>query len=368
MKRIVLILAILAALLLSGCSLPFGGSPAQPEATFTPLPTYTPFPTWTPPPSPTATFLPAPTEAPTLEAATPTADGAAGLPTPTTIAAQPGTGASGATTALLAFGSYMRSGPGESYDVLMTVPAGTVVTVDGRDYNGFWMLVTTPRGNRGWIKTTQFQGLTNVAAIPQVTEEVITVTPGILGAVSPTPRASTTPGTAQPTSSTPRPTTTGTPPTATIAPVATGVPTPGTYGPNDVAVFIMVAGGSRVCNNLFGSVDRVMSVPSGQVWVPFNSLTPNTVPSAKAFRLQTVGVPAFIAVTIDGNVKPANCQDTACVEISFKLCGQAQANSPTGGNQYPATLVLEVGTQSYNTFADEGTDYYIETAWQVNAP
>lgn len=47
----------------------------------------------------------------------------------------------------------MRTGPGTSFDVIRALPAGTVVTLLGRNTNSSWLQVRAADGTTGWMST-----------------------------------------------------------------------------------------------------------------------------------------------------------------------------------------------------------------------
>jgi hypothetical protein len=81
-------------------------------------------------PTPTATLMPSPTASPTATV------------TPGVAVVRPGP----------AQGLNVRSGPGTTYPVLATLPAGSRLTLVGRDADGQWVEVCCVAGDRyGWV-------------------------------------------------------------------------------------------------------------------------------------------------------------------------------------------------------------------------
>jgi hypothetical protein len=166
----VLILAVIGgALFIFGGPL-WGGQrvPAPEPPTSTPPeamlpPSETPTATLQPTTTPTATLSPTATLEPTLDV--------------TTVQPSPG-----AAVLALAFDSYVRAGPGRDFATVAYLSAGTLVTILGRDLDGFWLWVRLDDGREGWVAITQFPADTvNVKAIPvapEIPTPDVTATPG----------------------------------------------------------------------------------------------------------------------------------------------------------------------------------------------
>jgi hypothetical protein len=328
MKRYFLF-ALIASALLAGCSL---GGIGQPPATVTPQPTNTSLPpTETPLPSATATFLPSPTP---LPSATPTADNV----TPT-VAATP---TSSQLQGVLAFGANLREGPGTQYDSLDTVDAGDVVTILGRDQDGRWLFVRTSSGQEGWIAVQQFEGPVDLPRIP-LAEGIPTPNATQAAAASSTPRITGTPGTPQAT--------------------ATG----GTTDPN---YFTLNPGATPICRTFTVATagDYHVTSTTGDI-KPFNTTDPASVSEQDAYQFDRSTVPTFIDVKVDGNAKPAQCDDASktCKQVTFKICAGAGGDAPTGGTEYVRDVIVKLGTQSFDQFFQE-TTATLKLTFKVVAP
>ncbi|MBN1964194.1 MAG: SH3 domain-containing protein [Anaerolineae bacterium] len=69
-----------------------------------------------------------------------------------TLAGTLGVSAQGNLTAPTISNLNVRSGPGEEYGVITTIPRGVAVNVEGRNRRGDWVLVNTGAGGaRGWV-------------------------------------------------------------------------------------------------------------------------------------------------------------------------------------------------------------------------
>jgi uncharacterized protein YraI len=148
-RSVTIILLLMVALLVSGCSLLFGGRDSEeptPEAdervivpTFTPT-TEVPV---TPTPEPTATEPPAvaaaPTVAPSPEA--PIATATIDAPTPTPIP----------KVVVSAAAANARSGPGTEYALIGAVTQGQAFDVTGKNADGTWWQFCCVNGQPGWI-------------------------------------------------------------------------------------------------------------------------------------------------------------------------------------------------------------------------
>ncbi|MFN8373403.1 MAG: SH3 domain-containing protein [Anaerolineae bacterium] len=140
-RKLLLTLTLLAAL--SACT---QGSDTQssgvPTDTLAPIPSHTPRYTATPEatltPLPTFTFTPSETPIPPTPSDTPS-------PTPTPVIV--GIVNSAATAV------NVRSGPGETYDIVTTLNPGTGVTVLSQSPDGAWYLIEMENGDQGWIST-----------------------------------------------------------------------------------------------------------------------------------------------------------------------------------------------------------------------
>lgn len=127
---------------------------------------------------PTATLEPtiAPTATPpataTLEPTPDVTTAPTGEPSPTEPLVLP-----------LAFDSYVRAGPGRDFATVAYLSAGTLVTILGRDLDGFWLWVRLADGREGWVAITQFPADTmDIKAIPvapEIPTPDITSTPGM---------------------------------------------------------------------------------------------------------------------------------------------------------------------------------------------
>jgi len=156
----------LAFVLITGIVLVFGSSLSSFIAPAPEPPTSTP----TLQPTETLTATPVPTSTPTATAS----------PTATTEPTVEATGLSPADLSpaatefivlTLAFDSYIRSGPGRDFATVAYLSAGTLVTIIGRDLDGFWLLVRLADGREGWVALTQFPADTvNIKAIPVAPE------------------------------------------------------------------------------------------------------------------------------------------------------------------------------------------------------
>jgi hypothetical protein len=82
----------------------------------------------------------------------------------------------------LAFDSYVRAGPGRSFSTVAYIPAGTLVTVLGRDLDGFWLWIRLDDGREGWVAITQFPAdtvdLKAIPVAPEIPTPDMTATPG----------------------------------------------------------------------------------------------------------------------------------------------------------------------------------------------
>lgn len=158
-----------------------------PTKTYTPTPSYTPVPTDTPTPTstPTHTYTPTPS--------TPVAES-------------------------VRSGLALRQGPDRSYPTLVTLGAGTVMTILGISEDGGWLKVALEDGTTGWIVNSENQvstaGNMRAIAIAQAPTNTPTFTPTPTDTPTPTPTPTAT--------DTPTPTFT---PTFTDTPSATPTPT-----------------------------------------------------------------------------------------------------------------------------------------------
>jgi len=166
-----------------------GLSPSQPGLATAVPPTETPVPatpTPVPPgfsPTPAATLLPNVTVLPTdTPLPGPTATP---LPNVTIVPAAPNPN----VAVVIAPALNVRSGPSTLYPVITTVPAGTVLTVLGRNESNTWIAVQLPDGTQGWVT----RSLTDYVA---VSSNVLTAeplpTPTLIPGVTATPTPDTT--------------------------------------------------------------------------------------------------------------------------------------------------------------------------------
>lgn len=80
---------------------------------------------------------------------------------------------------VISAGLNLRTGPGVTYTVIRALPAGTGVTVLGRNQNGDWLYVRLSNGAEGWLATrfTDFNGAVPIIATPAL-PPTPTATPG----------------------------------------------------------------------------------------------------------------------------------------------------------------------------------------------
>jgi len=162
-----------------------GLSPNQPGGATPVPPTATPI-----PPTPTP-VPPGPTPVPniTVVTATPLPNitvvaTATPLPNVTIVAAAP----SSNMAVVIAPALNVRSGPSTLYPVITTVPAGTVLTVLGRNDINTWIAVQLPDGTQGWVtrSLTDYVGLS-----PNVLTAEPLPTPTLIPGVTATPTPDT---------------------------------------------------------------------------------------------------------------------------------------------------------------------------------
>lgn len=139
------------------------GSPLLSRQALTPTPEL---------PTNTATLQPTQMPTATLE---PTTTPTATLPSPAVVESTRGTTTVPSTTGpmvlALAFDSYVRAGPDRNFATVAYLSAGTVVTILGRDLDGFWLWVRLDDGRDGWVAITQFPPDTiDIQAIPVAPE------------------------------------------------------------------------------------------------------------------------------------------------------------------------------------------------------
>lgn len=181
-------------------SLAFGKPP-------TPTPVATVSPGQTPVASATTDALTSPTPLPTL------------TPTTTPLASTPAVPEVTVVADLL----NVRSGPGLTFDIIATVPSGTVFRAEGRTEDGLWLLVCCVGGQWGWVANTAELVTINFNLL---TLPVVTFPPPVATAPPPTwtpaPLPTWTP--APPPTWTPVPTWTPWPTPTAVRPTATPAP------------------------------------------------------------------------------------------------------------------------------------------------
>lgn len=145
-------------------------APALPTGTLTLQLTEIPTAALDPAVMPTAIVSPTATIEPTLELTT-------------ALAAGPSPAATDMMVLALAFDSYVRAGPGRGFATVAYIPAGTLVTVLGRDLDGFWLWVRLDDGREGWVAITQFTAdavdLKAIPIAPEIPTPGVTATPGM---------------------------------------------------------------------------------------------------------------------------------------------------------------------------------------------
>lgn len=89
-------------------------------------------------------------------------------PTPTASPAQTATPRPTNFAVVISAGLNLRTGPAVTYPVIRALPAGTGVTVLGRNANGDWLYVRLDNGAEGWLATrfTDFNGAVPIVATP----------------------------------------------------------------------------------------------------------------------------------------------------------------------------------------------------------
>jgi len=63
----------------------------------------------------------------------------------------------------------LRSGPGAGYDLVTTLPQGTIFTPEARNKNGDWVFGSTPQGKRGWLFANLLSKFDYINSLPQRT-------------------------------------------------------------------------------------------------------------------------------------------------------------------------------------------------------
>jgi uncharacterized protein YraI len=134
--------------------------------------------------SPTATLVPTmttpteaaptqtvPTQAPPTQAVPTQGVPAQSVPTaiPTQALVVPAATANPNVAVVSAPALNVRSGPSTAYPVITTVPAGTVVTVLGRNEINTWIAVRLEDGTQGWVtrSLTNYVGLATIVLTPE---------------------------------------------------------------------------------------------------------------------------------------------------------------------------------------------------------
>jgi hypothetical protein len=244
-------------------------------------------------------------------------------------------------TAVLAFGANLREGPGTQYDALDSLNAGDVVTILGRDQAGRWLFVRTSSGQEGWIAIQQFEGPIDLPRIP-LAEGIPTPDATQAAGATGTPRTTGTPGTPQATATT---------------------------DSTDDLNFVLNPGATAICRTFTIVTTGAFHVDSTTADIrPYNATDPSSVPDQDAFKLDRSAVPTFLDVKVDGNLKPAQCNDSdkSCKAVTFKLCVSAGSDSPTGGSEYIKDVIISIGVQSYNNFYEEA-QAVLKTTFKVEA-
>lgn len=336
MKKLAFILTLIGAVLLTACQ--FGGGVAE-APTLTPLPTSTPLPTATPmpEPSPTATFLPSPTPIPEPTATPePEEDDEA---EEAEEAAPPPPAQNAPQEAVLAFGANLREGPATEFESLDLLSAGETVTILGRDFNGFWLLVSTTIGQEGWVALRQFQGPIDVARIPQADD-----IPDIEDIEDEEDEEETDEDEEE----------------EPVTPTVT--PTPGEPLPEGFAAVFGLDpdDSSAVCQEVSVDYPGRFLLENIDTNIPaFDAPNAANIVSTDAYVLQTPNIPLNVGLFIQGEeITPFGCnaEDGTCNGVTMTLCASASSNVAEGG--YNSQVTLEIGTQSYSEFFVSGAQTF----------
>ncbi len=88
----------------------------------------------------------------------------------------------------------MYTGPGEVYDLVVQVPQGTFIKVNGRNPESDWLAVTVGNGQDGWVLASQLQLNIEMSSVSEVTvPPTPTPVPTATPTITPTPEFTPTP-------------------------------------------------------------------------------------------------------------------------------------------------------------------------------
>lgn len=64
--------------------------------------------------------------------------------------------------------TYVRSGPGEMYEIVATATQGLVLDIEGRSWAGNWLATPLPWGEQGWVFVPDVTAILNMSAVPVI--------------------------------------------------------------------------------------------------------------------------------------------------------------------------------------------------------